>query len=282
MEPPHRLPLFWQHARDRLELRVNRHPSPVPAALADQLTAGPVPMSADPAHDVLQLERRQRQQAFDMIPLLEDAEKQVAAARNVLRADAVRQGRLDWDTLRSAADAQLSVVNRLEQVCQDSLLLRRWICSLRALRSDDGPLGRARRGWLISAERPDFMTVFHTEEDFLQAEPARSIATPWRGRTIAGRLYGEEWRRLYDEDPRERDVSISGPWTVGYVPTTREVVAWRRCPHLPEELWLIAGNVHPNVENLLLIVQKRMRQPNSVLLLAHAVHRFSTGADSHY
>lgn len=272
--------MLWQHTVSGLHLRVDGRTHAVPRRLAEQLLDTDVDgLSPDPHTDLLDLERRIRLCALTLIGELQDADRCVARARVARDLASRRTARRARRSLRMAITTHTAVVFDLEQIGHDFRGLRRFINGLPAR---EGRLAAAIRGWRLSAYRPGYVVTFPGEAAFVRADPRRAVRAGWGGTVIAGSTYGSTWRRDGDEDPREPDVDLAGPWSVGYIPATREVYAHRLCPHLPETVWLLASDMPTAIAHQLRALQRRMPQPNSLLLLARTVHAHSRTSKSRF
>lgn len=262
--------LLWQHTFRGLAVRIDGQYWPLSRALAGQLRhAFPDGFSGDVADDLLTLEREQRVHALNLVIERDRAETALARARAELDHASGRAARIARMALGAAIDAHTTATCELERAGAGQRLLRGLISQLPV---STGRLGAARRGWAISAIRPDYVLTFHNEAHFVSADPRRGVTAGWGATILGGQIYGRRWRRDLDEDPRETDLDFAGPWTVGHLPRTGEVYALRRCPHLPETVWLLATGLPDEVADILREHMQWMLTPNSLLLLTDALH----------
>ncbi|UKD50905.1 hypothetical protein L3Q65_01010 (plasmid) [Amycolatopsis sp. FU40] len=267
------------HSENGLGVRVGhrRDPDLLPQAIAEHLIAPSGPgTSADPAHDLIALEARFRADIAEAATGLAVAEKLVqqrrtdlAAARSRL-SPVVRRRRKQAEQDFAAATAQhATAATALERCRRLQRMLRDYVIGLN-LRS--GRLAEAARGWSRSPETPGSAIVFDSEELFLAADPRR--ADPAFGiPLLTGDDFGRQWRRDGDEDPAVAP-ERSGTWTVLYLPRAGEICATRRHPHLENQVWLLgSGLFDPAAAHTVLTdLETRMREPNSLILVAERVH----------
>ena len=271
--------LLWRHTVSGVQLQVEDALCPVPPRLAAALfEAFPHGLTADPATDLLELERRLRLRALDLIGELQDAERTVAEARRNRSAATGRAVRRARHGMRWAITAHTGLAFALDRTGHDLRTLRRFVSTLPV---SEGRLAAAARGWQRRCQRPDYVQPFPGEDAFIQVNPRRAVRAGWGGQTIGGLVYGESWRRDGDEDPRDPEPDLAGRWTVGYIPDTAEVYAVRRCSHLPERLWRLGSNLPATVTEELKRCQEQMREPNSLLLVAERIHHYPRTGEPH-
>ena len=230
----------WHHTTDNnLVLEIGKHHVPVPEPICTWLLDPGVPrLSADPAIDLVRLEQRLQR---------------LAASFDVHR-------------------------DRAATTIRDHVaLLRRFVIDLHP---SQGNLRDAAEGWQRDPRAPASAVVFTDQEQFLDADPRRETITGWGGRTIAGiEEYGRGWRRDGDDERQphpyqDEDLVQTGPWQVGHIRRSGDIYAIRRGARLPQQVWLLGTgfDAHSDVHDALFPVMPQMRQPNSLILAAGAVH----------
>lgn len=282
---PFRPVLAWLHT-DGLRLHVRevdpsrRRVVAVPAALStallDPSAGGGVTDS--PAVDLIQLEARIRLERAHLNGLLHTSQIVYANARSDVEALRGRHGigarrerrRLagvlgDAERHRSDLTGLLSVtIARQDEV-------RSFV---QELAISEGPLAIVAEGWRRDPARPAHVNTFDSENLFLFTNPQRAVTAFWGGQVIDCEEFGTTWRRDGDDDsPHGSNPSLLGWWRVGYIEATGEVFATRRCPHLPEEVWLLGTGFTdgPECRRLLADLEEHMGEPNSIILAAERV-----------
>lgn len=172
-----------------------------------------------------------------------------------------------------------SAVDQGVDVARDLVAASAYVDAIRGfvLRLDSpvGSLAGTRAGWRRDPARPPYVSEYASEQLFVLADPCRA-AVPKPGipgglSVVAGEMFGVGWRRDGDDDdPLSDEPALLGPWQLGYIPTTGEVYAVRRCHYRDPRVWLLArGHTQPDrTRHLLTVLKNRMGEPNSVLLAA--------------
>jgi hypothetical protein len=230
----------WHHTTDNnliLEIGIHQAPVPEPVCgwLVDSADGG---LSTDPATDLVRLEQRLQRLAAN----------------------------LDVQRDRAAATIRTHVA-----------LLRRFVIDLHP---PQGNLRDAAEGWQRDPRVPASVVLFIDQDQFLDADPRRATIAGWGGRTIAGiEEFGQGWRRDGDDERQlhhdhDDELSQAGPWQIGHIPRSGDIYAIRRGAYLPQQVWLLGTgfDTHPDVRDALFPVMPQMRQPNSLILAAKAVH----------
>jgi hypothetical protein len=273
----------WRHTDVGLELELGSRRDPLPEPISHWLT-GPngTGLSADAADDLLRLESRLRHIVAKLLVHVDEAERRIALVwdgnddepKYGGRRGAVDSGHPSW-RLRVAIDDHNRAVETLQEAQALVARLRAFVVEL------DPPTGLLRaaaEGWRRSPAIPASVIVFDNEESFLAADPRRAATREWGGQTIAGvEPFGAYWRRDGDDDDLGNDrgnVLTAGPWQLGFIVRTGEIYAIRRCNYLPREVWLLGRNFEtlPEVQDVVMPIMHRMREPNSLILAAGTVH----------
>lgn len=268
--------LTWRHDGEHgLALDVGAWTTPVPRTLTGRLHPpfGPG-VTTNPARDVLRLEAQLRGQIAELRGLLDQEVRRLdvadtAAARSARpwwSWAAKRQWRANQDEQRAAAESVQVVTDAYDEVCDLHRSLRAFVVSLdMAL----GPLAAAAAGWQRSPDPPDGVVVFDDEAAFLQVFPRCAVSPEWPDQ-LAGDVAGTAWRRDSDDDPDL--VDDGGTWEVRINRQTNMVYATRRGLHVPPGMWLLSNDIPDGqAEALIVDLQPRMREPNSLPLLAETV-----------
>lgn len=258
----------------------------VPVAIDHDLIALDAGRTSDPADDLVRLDGRLRLRVArleDYTTLLQDEE---SATHHELLASTTRwwlsrrrERRRLARQVRAAAAEAAAGTSALERGRRRLRALRRFVVDLDV---PDGVLAEASSGWQRDPAQPVFVSRYGTEESFLRADPRR-IGTIVEGEAnIGADVYGTVWRRDGDDDdPYSAEPSVGGPWWLGYIPTTGEVFATRRCGYRPGLVWLIArGFTDSNQARHVLsgLMRGHMLEPNSLLHAASAVHHVARPA----
>lgn len=233
-------PPVWHHTTDdTLILEIGTHQVPVPEPVRDWLLdPGDGGLSTDPVTDLVRLEQRLQRLAANL-----DVQRDNAAA-----------------TIRTHV-----------------ALLRRFVIDLHSPR---GALDDVAEGWQRDPRVPASVVLFVDQDQFLDADPRRATIAGWGGRTIAGiEEFGLGWRRDGDDERQPshehgNELDQAGPWQIGHIPRNGDIYAIRRGAYLPQQVWLLGTGFdeHRDVRDVLFPVMPQMRQPNSLLLAAKAVH----------
>lgn len=284
--PPHQQPT-WLHGDNGLVLRLGYRRDPVPEPL-DQWLIGPsgIGLSADAAEDLVRLESRLRHVVAQLVQRLGQADQRVADARAEVDAAKGRRG-LRARVRRRQADQTLGTAKHEHGLTAETLSEARTL--LEVLRSyvidldpPHGLLREAADGWRRNPEPPPSVVVFDDERRFLDTDPRRATANGWGGPTIADiEPFGFAWRRDGDENDlgnENGDLNLTGPWQIGYIERTAEIYAIRRSEYLSQQVWLLGTGFDTVLaaRNVLLPIMPRMREPNSLILAAGAVHASRT------
>jgi hypothetical protein len=240
-----------------------------------------VDQASDPATDLILLESHFRREAVR----LENITHTLAATVQTTPAAASRLSGLarvcgrrrrsipadvDTTTVLAATVARNAVRDRMRA-------LREFVI---VLDMPDGLLAQARAGWQRNSTQPAYVSSYASETLFAIADPRRANSRPDGGRGIAGELFGVGWRRDGDDDdPHAEEPTVFGPWQLGYIRTTGEVYATRRCHYLDEEVWLLGRLLADpdTARQLLTNLKQHMREPNSLLRVAQTIHTVIRG-----
>lgn len=278
--------LSWESHQSRLLLRVGDRYVPAPVLVAALLLgdAGHG-LSDDPSIDLLRLEQDLRRYARFLNEKVSEAAERVAnGCRLLMLAHAAtgRRGRRARRLARSylAMAAELHTTQTAEQRRIGS-----WNSQVRQFVIDagvpDGFLAEAAAGWRRRPDRPEFVSVFASVRDFVEANPDRADPAWWAYQSdIPGTRWGDLWRRDGDDDdPGIAPLPRSGPWRLAYLPQTGEIYACRPAGCRPEEVWLLCTGRHDGEQmtELLTELAKRMREPNSLILAASALRETEPG-----
>ena len=281
--------LGWDHTTDTMTLIVgDEHrdgrrievPEPIATRLLDDTRHA---LTSDPAHDLLLLEQDLRWEAARLAGQLDDAAAIVDSARC---GDAEAQKVTGWAgwRIRQAAGGYLAdavaehaTVTARHRDARDAVAEVRAFVA--AAKVPDGWLAEATTGWQRSPEPPTWVSVFGDETSFLDADARRSVPGWWGGSELGGVRLGWEWRRDFDDDdPLVDGLFRGGPWWVAWLEATGEIYATRRSAYLTDQVWLIGRNFTDADEALELLrgLEPHMREPNSLILVAHRVHEHET------
>jgi hypothetical protein len=278
--------LSWEYHHSRLLLRVgDRHllvPGLVTALLFGDAGHG---LSDDPSIDLLRLERDLRHYGrFVDEEICETTQRVTHGCKFLMLAYAEggRKGRRDRRLAREylAAAAALHAAQTAEQH-----RIRSWKSQVRQFVIDAGVSGgflaEAAAGWCRRSDRPEFVPVFATVRDFIEANPDRADPEWWAYRShMPGTPWGGLWRRDGDDDdPGTAPLPRSGPWRLAYLPQTGEIYACRPAGRKPEEVWLLSTGQHDSahVTGLLTELRRHIREPNSLILAASVLHETRSG-----
>jgi hypothetical protein len=278
--------LAWYHTDDTVTLTVADRRVTVPPTIARRLLADTRPaLTSDPAHDLLLLEQDLRWEAARLAGQLDDAVAEVDAARTG-NADAQTMTGWAGRSVRQAAGGYLAdalaehaTVTARHRDARDAVAEIREFIAVADI--PDGWLAEATTGWQRNPEPPTWVSVFADETSFLDADARRSVPGWWGGTDLGGVRIGWEWRRdLDDDDPLVDGLLRAGPWWVAWLEATAEIYATRRSAYLPEQVWLIGRHFTDADQALHLLrgLERRMREPNSLILLAQQVHEHETAA----
>jgi hypothetical protein len=274
---PHRAPV-WHHADDGLHLRWGRRDDSVPEQIQAQLTGPDGPgLSADAAEDLLRSEGQARRVVANLAEAVNQAESHVTEAEEQVKAAAEKRGwgthrlrRTAGKSLDAATSEHSAVVSQLEEARDLVDALREFVIELDP---PNGILTEAVRGWRRGRDLPAGIVVFDDEASFLATDSRRQARTGWVYSSIDGDEYGLQWRRDGDDDPFVDPLERTGPWQVGYIARTQEIYATRRSDTLPEQVWLLGkGLTASQAHQLLTGLEPRMREPNSLILVATAAY----------
>ena len=263
----------WEHTERGLLVRIGGRVDPLPEPLqARLLDPDDTGTSADPAEDLLALEARLRRVVVDLTDRLGIAGREVADARTAVH-DA---GRPWWRPTRPGHGALRTALRRHHETTELLLQARSLRDALRdfvvELDPPSGPLADAAAGWRRDDRPPSSVIVFDDEDAFLGAD-TRRIGGAAHYPTPAGTVYGRQWRRDADDDPLARPPDHGGAWTVGHIPRTGEIYACRRSGSFDRQVWLLGVDfTAEQADTLLSAIEHRMREPNSVVLVASTVH----------
>jgi hypothetical protein len=290
--PPHERP-NWLHTDEGLVLRLGPRRNQVPAPI-HRLLVGPTGfgLSADAAEDVLRVESRLRHIAADLDDRVEQAERRVAVACALGEAAGRGRGRRAVAHRRRADRALRSAIYNHTAAMHALAEARTLVADTRefviALDPRHGLLAEAAAGWRRTPDPPPGVVVFDDEQSFLDGDARRGTTSDWGGTTVAGlESFGLAWRRDGDEeDPVavRGELSLAGPWQLGYLVRTGEIYAIRRCGYLPRQVWLLGGEFRTShaASDVLGPVVDRMREPNSLILAAEIVRTASLGAPTNH
>lgn len=270
-------PLWRYGETGQLALQVGARTCPLPPDLATWLQQGTsgVDLSADPATDLVRIERELRRRAAHDRSTVDDATQRVTVSR-------VADGAAPGPTRarrRRAAGGQATAIDEHTEATDALRHTRTLLDAVRdfVIEADvpTGLLAEAARGWRRVPDPPAPVIVFETEEAFLASDVRRATATTstdFGVPTIAGDEFGRQWRRDDDDDLDAEPPHRAGQWTLGFLAHTGEIYAVRRASGLPWQVWLLgsgfsAEQAHPLLIGLLL----RMHEPNSVVLAAQVV-----------
>ncbi|WP_158889003.1 hypothetical protein [Amycolatopsis anabasis] len=270
MSHPHGPDLTWAHTARGLQLRLDASVHSVPREITHQLlrrfSRG---LSPTPDADLLELERHQREVILDAERDWEQTEQRFIDARDMCPDAPRHRSRHCSAEHRQARTEHRASTETLHRARVDNRQLRRFIVSLGV---ESGPLGAAREGWLLPAERPGMVSaVWPSAEDFVRADARRAVSAGWGAGAINAEIVGAEWRREGDDDPTVSADASSGAWTIGYIQATQELYAHRLCAHRPEEVWLLANSAPPSILRRLHQLQRRIREPNSLIRVVRAI-----------
>lgn len=267
----------------------------VPDAVIQALRWGnTIDVTSDPAADLIRAESRWRLHAAHLENTAAQAYRTVVMAfvdlQTLLPTPGLlldewvdRVGRRAFALLRSALGEFINSCRALETACGHVGAVRQFVTGLDM---PAGLLACARDGWRRDPTRPTFVSAYATEAVFVIADPRRAAYSPgtshpvqhdWglKGLVVAGEVFGVGWRRDGDDDdPCADEPAVLGPWQLGYIPATGEIYATRRCHYRDPQVWLLAnGHTNPaRTRRLLSELKRRMGEPNSLLLAAHATH----------
>lgn len=271
---------LWRYGETGLALQVGERMYPLPPDLAGWLQQGTsgVELSADPAADLIRLERELRRRAAHNRSPVDAATQRVALTR---AADGAAPGstRARRTRRHHAGGGQATAIDEHAAATDALRHTRELLDAVRdfVIEADapTGLLAEAAAGWRRDPHPPAPVIVFETEEAFLAGDLRRSTATAstdFGVPTIAGDEFGRQWRRDDDDDLDAEPSHRAGQWTLGFLARTAEIYAVRRASGLPWQVWLLgsgfsAEQAHPLLTGLLL----RMHEPNSVVLAAQVV-----------
>jgi hypothetical protein len=283
---PHHQP-GWLHTENGLAITLGLRTDPVPTTLAERLLAPTESgTTADPAEDLISLEGRLRATVAELTAHATRTEHAVVSARRRL-ADAQtgpwlgrrRRRRRCNAELAAAVTAQAEVRNLLDDALMLRDTLRNFVITLDA---PAGLLRQAADGWKRLPDVPATVIVMGAQDNFLAADPRRT-RRDWGYPEVDAEIFGEQWRRDGDDDgPYTEPADRSGPWRVGYIPRTGEIFASRHCGYLAQEVWLLGKDFGAwQARELLEGLLPRMREPNSLILVAGAVHAARTLRATH-
>jgi hypothetical protein len=288
---PYPTALTWQLDEKTLTLRAGPRRIEVPPPLATHLRAQPGWLH-EPDHDLLLADEQLRRRVGELRRRGRAATDEIVAETSGVAAVSHRRARRSWGRRRGehrqvsadlralVGDAE-SLSEELHRTTGLIHLVRELVIDLDA---ENGLLGDAARGWRRPAQRPGYVSTYPSEAAFLAADTRRTVTAPWGGTVSAAQEYGDGWRRDEDEpDPDGPPLELAGPWQLRYSPRTGKIYAYRRCHYRPEELWLLGTGFHDRgtVHALLGDLQRRKREPNSLLLAADTVHAADTAAGPH-
>lgn len=275
--PTHHQP-GWQHSDCALVLKLGLRTDPVPDAVAEQLVGPDAPgTTADPAEDLIALEGKLRAAAAELTAHATKAEFAVASARR--RAADAQTGPWLWNwrrrrrtktELTNAITSQADVRDLLRDAITLRDVLRNFVIELDA---PTGLLREAADGWKRSSDVPASVVVMGAQDNFLAADTRRA-RRDWGYPEVDAEVFGEQWRRDGDDDgPYAEPGDRCGPWRVGYIPRTGEIFASRHGGYLAQEVWLLGKDFGAQQARTLLEgLLPRMREPNSLILVAGVVH----------
>lgn len=281
--------LAWDHMNGVLRLRVVDRdvvvPGPIAGFLLSETGHG---LTDDPAADLLRLELDLRCYArfidgrvADMVEEMSYGHDSVTLAGGDVGPGRGRHLRLALAYLASAFEMHARYQS-------SGLHVQAWILQVRQFVIDaaipSGLLAEASAGWRRSSDRPPFVSAYPTVKDFVAEKPGRAEPQWWayRGKLPGGVSYGSQWRRDGDDDDRQAaPLPRTGPWHVAYLPRTGEIYAYRRGGRGPEEVWLLGTDWcdRTEVDNLLTTLQKRIREPNSLLLVTQVLHALQVSTE---
>lgn len=274
----------WRHDERGLSLVLGERVATVPFPL-DAMLAGldGVGLSPAPAVDVLRVESQLRHLLAVLGGQAEGIERRVVSIRRSVE-DQVPGLPLSRRDRRALAATLLETVENHAQVTLQARRARKYLLRLRefvaAAEPTSGWLHEAVAGWARGTELPASATVFDSEDRYLDADPRRAGTTDSGVRRIDGiEQWGQSWRRDGDDDdPAAVDdglVHRDGPWSIGYIPRTRELYAIRRAAHLPREVWAfgVIADTGDSASDLYGALVQRMREPNSIVLVATTAAR---------
>jgi hypothetical protein len=273
--------LRWESRNSLLLLRAGDRHAPAPRLITALLLgdAGHG-LSDDPAVDLLRLELDLRRYARFLDDKVSAAAEQVAYGCRVVLLSHAEPGRVGRRYRWLACQYLVTAAALHRAQVAEYRRVRSWISQVRQFVIDagvrDGLLAEAATGWRRRPDKPAFVTVFTTITQFVEASPDRADPEWWAYRNdMPGSLYGEFWRRDGDDDDAQAaPLPRSGPWRLAYLPQTGEVYACRRAGRRPEEVWLLSTGWHDEIAITKLLTELRahMREPNSLILVAHALH----------
>ena len=273
--------LAWRHTTTGLQLSIGADRDVGVPALIGRALHGPdgVGVTDNPAQDLLELEGQWRLTAARQNRAATEVLRAVSSTRAELGAVTARRSlRGRSDRRRLTARGQDLVVDHarsfhvLHGTRHQIQHLRQFVIDLEL---HGGPLAAAARGWTRNPARPATVPVYAEENIFLFTNPRRAISAAWGGQVIDGEEFGTLWRRDGDDDnPAADQPAMSGPWCLGYIETTGEVYATRRCDYLPPQVWVLAGGVRdgPQVRRRLAALQECMLEPNSLIAAVEGIH----------
>jgi hypothetical protein len=273
--------LSWEHVRDSLWLCVGDHEVAVPNLITALLLgdAGHG-LTDDPAIDLLRLELDLRRYHRSLGDTAATAREEVGYGRDAVTLAGADVG-LDAHRHRRLALTHLATALQWYATCASQRrCVRSWITRVRwfviGAAVPDGLLTEAAAGWRRASVQPSFIVVYPTAKDFVAENQARAD-TVWRDRhgSTPGTSFGEFWRRDGDDDdPQAAPLPRTGPWRLTYLPATGEIIAHRRAGRQPEKIWLLSSHWDDvgAATAVLSGLRPRMREPNSLILVAHTLH----------
>lgn len=273
--------LSWDHKRGSLWLCVGERQVAVPTSVAAlMLGDAGYGLTDDPAIDVLRLEqdlRRYRRSIGDTAATAREevgygCDAATLAYGEITCEESARQRRLALTHLSTALGWYTTCAAQLRHV-------RSWIKAVRwfviGAGVPDGLLAEAARGWRRPSIQPSFVIAYETMKAFIEHDHTRADRAWWGYRSdTAGVSFGDVWRRDGDDDdPQAAPLPRCGPWRLAYLPRTGEILAHRRAGHQPEKVWLLASGWDVQQATAVLSgLRSRMREPNSLLLVAWTLH----------
>lgn len=273
--------LSWEQDKHDLYLRIDGRRDHVPALITILLArdSGHA-MTADPAADLLRLEADLRRYARFLSGKAADAEEEMEFGRDSVTLAAGEPGRYGRHHHRLALEylATASMLHMLWRERHRHAMT--WLAHVRQFVIDasvpDGPLAEAATGWRREPQPPTFVTIFDSTAAFVAADTRRADPAWWahRANTAGGIVMGSRWRRDEDDDDRSgAPPSHTGRWQIAYLPQTGEVYAARHAAGRPEQVWLLANHRNDREAVAMLAgLMPRMGEPNSLILVAEALH----------
>jgi hypothetical protein len=276
----------WEHDKHDLYVRVGAHRDHVPALVTVLLKReGGYAMTDDPVADLLRLESDLRRYARFLSTKAADAEEEMEYGRDsvtLATGEVGRHGRrhhrLALEYLATAATLHMLWRERERHATAWLRQVRQFVIDANV---PDGPLAEAAAGWRRGPEPPTFVTVFDNSAAFVAADTRRADPEWWAHRidTVGGVVAGSWWRRDGDDDDRVgAPLPWTGRWQVAYLPRTGEVYATRRTAGRPEQVWLLSSHwPEREATEVLDGLMTRMGEPNSLILVAEALHSVRAG-----